>query len=140
MKRYDEAYYLKDRGYCNCAQAVCKAYSDIVKIDEEELIKLTSGFGQGMGSLEATCGALIGANIILGLANDKDISTKAISRKMVADFKEKCGATICKDLKGVETRIVLCPCSDCVKNASIILEKHLIENDIIKEEVLNEER
>lgn len=140
MKRYDEAYYLKDRGYCNCAQAVCKAYSDLTNIDEESLMKLASGFGQGMGSLESTCGALIGANIILGLVNNTDLGTKAISRKMLADFKEMCGATICKELKGVETRRVLCPCSDCVKNASIILEKHLIENKIIEEEVLNEER
>ena len=131
MKRYDAAYYLKDRGYCNCAQAVCKAYSDLVNVDDEELMKLTSGFGQGMGSLDATCGALIGANIILGLLNDKEISTKSISRKMISDFKEKCGATICKELKGVDTRIVLTPCSDCVKNAAMILEKHLIENKII---------
>ena len=90
--------------------------------------------------ISSTCGALIGANIMLGLLNDKDINTKGISRKMLADFKEMCGATICKELKGVETRKVLCPCSDCVKNAAIILEKHLIENKIIEEEKLNEER
>lgn len=28
-----------------------------------------------------------------------------------------CGATICKDLKGVETGKVLCPCAQCVRNA-----------------------
>ena len=27
------------------------------------------------------------------------------------------GATICKDLKGVETGKVLCPCAQCVRNA-----------------------
>lgn len=140
MKRYEEAYNLKDLGICNCAQAVLKAYADITGVDEETLMNLGSGFGQGMGSLEATCGALIGANIVLGLANNKDIPTKGISRKMVADFNSMCGATICKVLKGVETRKVLCPCSDCVKNASIILEKHLIENNIIEEEILNEKR
>ena len=78
MKRYDEAYYLKDRGYCNCAQAVCKAYSDIVKIDEEELMKLTSGFGQGMGSLEATCGALIGVNNVLSFTSENFILEESI--------------------------------------------------------------
>ena len=28
-----------------------------------------------------------------------------------------CGATVCKDLKGLETGKVLCPCDDCVRNA-----------------------
>lgn len=28
-----------------------------------------------------------------------------------------CGATICKDLKGIETGTVLCPCTECVRNA-----------------------
>ena len=110
MKRYEEAYYLKDRGFCNCAQAVAKAYSDLTNVDEETLLKITSGFGQGMGCLEATCGALIGANIVLGLMNNTDISTKSIARKMLNDFNEMCGATICKVLKGVETRHVLCDC------------------------------
>ena len=140
MKRYEEAYNLKDLGICNCAQAVLKAYADLTDLDEVTLLNIGSGFGQGMGSLEATCGALIGANILLGLVNKTDISTKSIARKMLSDFNTMCGATICKVLKGVETRKVLCPCSDCVKNASIILEKHLIENKIIEEEILNEKR
>ena len=34
MKRYEEAYNLKDLGICNCAQAVLKAYADITGVDE----------------------------------------------------------------------------------------------------------
>jgi len=28
-----------------------------------------------------------------------------------------CGASICKDLKGRDTGVVLCECDDCVRNA-----------------------
>ena len=36
-------------------------------------------------------------------------------------FAEKCGATICKDLKGIETGRVLCSCPECVRNAVLTL-------------------
>ena len=39
------------------------------------------------------------------------------------EFRQKCGATICKDLKGIETGKVLCECDDCVRNAVRILEE-----------------
>ena len=34
-----------------------------------------------------------------------------------APFAELCGATICRDLKGIGTGKVLCSCEDCVRNA-----------------------
>ena len=42
-------------------------------------------------------------------------------------FQEKCGATICKDLKGVETGAPLCPCPECVRNAVLALGEVLGE-------------
>ena len=139
MTRIENAVYLKANGLANCAQAVVKSYGDLTNLDEETLNALASGFGQGMGCLESTCGALIGANIILGLKNDSTIQTKALSKLLLKDFEKASGATICKDLKGIETGKVLCSCNDCVKNACQALEKILKENNLM-EEKKNEKR
>ena len=112
----------------NCAQAVLLALKDKTNLSEDELLKLGSGFGVGFGSMEATCGALIAANMILGLNRDSKPKTMFESKEMLNDFKELSGATICKDLKGVETGKVLCPCDDCVRNAVIVLLKRLNNN------------
>lgn len=108
---------------CNCCQAVLKAYKDELKVPEELLMKMGSGFGTGMGCLEATCGALCAATMVAGLKNDATTPTVMMSKKMLASFKEKSGATICKELKGVETGKVLCDCDDCVRHAVECIEE-----------------
>ena len=37
--------------------------------------------------------------------------------------KEKCGATLCKDLKGRDTGVILCECDDCVRNAIEVIHE-----------------
>lgn len=121
MKRYEIAQKYKNEGY-NCAQAVALAYYDLTSLSQDEIINITSGFGLGMGNMEATCGALVGANIILGYINTTNVSSTKLAKELSEKFKELSGATICKDLKGIETKIILCPCIDCVKNASLALD------------------
>ena len=48
-------------------------------------------------------------------------------KELLQSFQEKCGATICKDLKGVETGALLCPCPECVRNAVLALGEVLGE-------------
>ena len=133
MNRIEKAVYYKQNGICNCSEAVIKAYSDLLNIPEDTLVKLGSGFGMGMGTLEATCGSLIGANILLGLLNDTNKKTTVLSRDLLKEFRILSKATICKELKGIDTGIVLTPCDICVKNACISLEKILKENNLLKE-------
>ena len=65
--RVKEAERRKACGY-NCAQAVACTYCDLVGIEEETAKNLTQGFAVGMGgSMEATCGALIGAVNVKGI-------------------------------------------------------------------------
>ena len=64
-------------GTHNCAQAIVSTYADIIGIDETTAKNVANAFGGGMGNMEGTCGALVGAGIVLGLAT-KD---KAASRK-----------------------------------------------------------
>lgn len=109
----------------NCCQAVLKAFADKLPFDEKTLGALGSGFGNGMGCTEATCGALCGAVIAAGILNDSGKPTTAQSKTMLRNFKEASGAVSCADLKGIKTGIVLCSCDDCVRNAVYALEKAL---------------
>lgn len=101
---------------CNCAQAVALAFADVLPLDEATLMRLAAGYGAGMGCMEATCGALVGAVMAAGLMTDGQGTGRA-ARAALAGFQDRCGATICKDLKGIATGTVLCPCTECVRNA-----------------------
>lgn len=75
--------------------------------------------------MEGTCGAIVGAGIILGLATqDKAKSVKGM-RQIMDKFKQRNGATQCKLLKGVGTGKVLRECPLCVADASVFLEEIL---------------
>ena len=100
----------------NCCQAVLVAFADEAGRIEEDLLRLGSGFGSGMGTMEGTCGALVGAIMVSSLLSEKG-AAMAASRAIMPRFKELCGATICRDLKGIDTGKVLCSCENCVRNA-----------------------
>ncbi len=94
-----EAAQRKMCGY-NCAQAVACTYCEQAGLDEETAKNLTQGFAVGMGgSMEATCGAIIGAVNV--------------------------GTVICKELKGIADGVVRRECIDCVKDAALFLEDEL---------------
>ena len=112
----------------NCCQAVVRAFADTIPLDETTLMSLSAGFGAGMGTMEGTCGALVGAIIVAGLRTGGN-GTVALSRKILPRFKELCGgATICRDLKGIETGKVLCSCENCVRNAVCAAEEAFAVN------------
>ena len=100
----------------NCCQAVLVAFADEAGRSEEDLLRLGSGFGSGMGTMEGTCGALVGAIMVSSLLSEKG-AAMAASRAIMPRFKELCGATICRDLKGIDTGKVLCSCENYVRNA-----------------------
>ena len=102
-------------------------------MDPVTAFKIGEGFGLGMGGMENTCGALSGAIMLAGLKNsDGDLDhpkTKAgtyrISRELTEAFKEKTGALVCRDLKGIDTGKVLCSCPKCIDSAVQIVEEIL---------------
>lgn len=118
---------LKKTGVCNCTQAVIKVYENEIAAKGmkcDDLMKMASGFAAGMGCLESTCGALIGAVMVQGILSEGSAGP-GVSRQMLAGFTEKCGANICKELKGAGTETVLCPCDRCVENAVLVLGEYL---------------
>lgn len=132
MTNQERAASLHGNGY-NCCQAVLLTFCDELGVDPVTAFKIGEGFGLGMGGMENTCGALSGAIMLAGLKNsDGDLDhpkTKAgtyrISRELTEAFKEKTGALVCRDLKGIDTGKVLCSCPKCIDSAVQIVEEIL---------------
>ena len=124
-EKQDRAAELKSRtgdAHYNCCQAVACVFADETGISEETLRKLGAGFGMGMGCMEATCGALCGAQMVLGLVKYQGKPIRNDAKELYNAFTEKCGGSICREIKGVGTGKVLCSCDDCVRNAVELLE------------------
>lgn len=108
----------------NCCQAVLLAYAPELGLPEEKLLAMGACFGSGMGSMEETCGALCGAQIAQGLLKFDNRRMNPLASRLRAEFEQRCGATRCKDLKGVGSdRGVLCSCEDCVRRAVDALDE-----------------
>ena len=58
----------KASGTYNCTQSVCCTYADFTGLDENTIKDAGNCFAVGMGNMEGTCGALVGAGIVYGLA------------------------------------------------------------------------
>ena len=121
-----------DKGF-NCAQAVACTYCDLLGYKEEDIYRMTEGFGAGMGGMQATCGALSGAVLLAGLKNSDGAidapktkgRTYQLSKTMVNQFREKCGSTVCCELKGITTGTPIHSCADCIMDAAAIVENVL---------------
>lgn len=132
MTKKELAIALHDKGY-NCAQAVVCAFKKELGMDEEILFKAAEGFGLGMGCMKGTCGAISGAVMAAGFKNStanfdgpkSKMDTYKLSKEIVNAFEAKNGATICGDLKGIETGTVLRSCPGCIEDAVDLVEKVL---------------
>ena len=109
----------------NCAQAVTTTYCDLVGLPEQTALDIATAFGTGMGNGEGTCGSLVGAGMILGLATKDRNTSRVRMKQLMTRFQERNGATQCKLLKGVGTGKVLRDCPDCVGDACEFLEEIL---------------
>ena len=118
-ERAEKAVQLKMSGGYNCSQAVTAALADQTDLTDEQLKQIAAGFCAGMGNLEATCGALIGAVMIAGIKTEGQGTLKA-ARQIQEKFRDRCGAIKCKDLKTITDGKPLCPCEECVRNAVLI--------------------
>ena len=107
---------LKTSGKCNCCQAVLMALKDELNLSDKELMSLGAGFCAGMGNMSATCGALIGAGMALGLKTEGEQTLK-LSRIANEEFQRLSNALVCKDLKTIKDGKPVCACDDCVRNA-----------------------
>ena len=90
-------YAAKRKREMNCCQAVLVAFADRLEKSEDELLRLGSGFGSGMATMEGTCGALVGAIMVSSLLSPdgeaRNNSRAIMSRNMIYhnDFGWKLG-------------------------------------------------
>lgn len=122
-------------GY-NCAQAVVCAFAEECNITNDDLFRMSEGFGSGIAVGEM-CGALSGMTMVIGLKNSignpaNGEPTKADTYQKVKTyielFKEKHGSYLCRDLKGIKTGTPLCSCEQCIIDTVALIEKYLKEN------------
>lgn len=118
MDRAEKALEEKHQMGINCCQAVLLAYKNELGKNEDELLRLGSGFGGGIGCTEGTCGALVGAVMAASLTGNADTHKNRNAAQILQQFKNACGGeTICGKIKGIQTGKAVCSCDDCVKNA-----------------------
>ena len=106
--RADKAKELFENGY-NCAQATLGAFSDLIGLDFDTAMKLSSSFGGGMGKLREVCGAVSAmfmiAGMLKGYSTPETGEIKAQHYKLIQDlakkFKEENGSIICAELLGM---------------------------------------
>ena len=146
MNRADRAEELFRQGY-NCSQSVFAAFADAVGMTTEEAAKLASPFGAGFGKLREVCGAVSGMTMVAGRLNGYDDPSDyeakkalyALVQKMCAEFEEKQGSIICRELLGLEKGEDIGepsvrteeyyrsrPCIGACRTAAGIAEKHLL--------------
>ena len=116
MDKREYAVSLKHNGH-NCCQAVLAAYAEDLNLPVELLDRMGAAFGGGMATMESTCGALCGAQMVLGLMTKDGRPIPGKARTALRSFEQQAGATQCRVLKGIDTGKVLCPCDDCVRFA-----------------------
>ncbi len=132
----------------NCAQAVFSAYAPSFGVEDENALRISTGFGAGMGRLQETCGAVTGAIMVIGcrhgMVDPGDSAAKETAYAEVQDFARRFRAlhrtTSCKELlgcdlttpegqkefkdKGLAARV----CASCVRDACTILEETVLNN------------
>ena len=98
------------KGY-NCAQSVMLAFSDLLDLDTDRLVMLSSSFGGGMGRLREVCGAVSSMFMITGLlygyATPETGSVKkdhySRIQELARRFEEQNGGSIvCRELLGYD--------------------------------------
>lgn len=90
----------------NCAQAVAAAFADVYGYTEEQVLKMSAGFGAGIGRMRMSCGAFNGMVLLAGLdcgstipgdREGKSYNYKVV-QELAARFREEHGTLICAEL------------------------------------------
>lgn len=141
MERSEQAKEVFLSGY-NCAQSVVLSFSDDLKYSKELAMKISAGFGAGMGRLQETCGAVSGAIMVLGLIkgeqvnNNDELKSEAYSsvKELSKEFTAAYHTTNCREIIGCDLntpegaakfkdeKIMENVCAGCVAKAVQIVE------------------
>lgn len=142
MSKGEEALRLFMDG-CNCAQSVAAAFSSEMNMDQQQVKRLTIGFGAGVGRLREICGAVSGMAFVISALYDEDKGAIYARIQGVAEqFRSQAGSLVCRELLGLEITgadspvpqertadyYASRPCPRLVQQAADILEAYLADN------------
>lgn len=102
-KRTEVALSQFDKGF-NCAQSVVMAFKEELGVDHKAVLKLTAGFGGGIGKKGEVCGAVTGGVMVIGARHGNDsekeaaATTQTKTRELMDSFSEKHGTYYCREL------------------------------------------
>ena len=102
MRRAEELFM---QGF-NCSQSVAAAFADVYGYTEEQMLRVSAGFGAGIGRLRLSCGAFNAMALLVGLdcgsVTPGDREGKSYNYKVVQQlaerFREEHGSLICSEL------------------------------------------
>ena len=144
MTKGDYAKQLFESGM-HCAQAVFCAFSDELGFDKDTALRISAGFGGGIGRLREVCGAVSGMTMTLSYkfacTDPNDRQRKAalysLMQRAAGEFKAETGSIVCRELLGLggssapvpeqrtETYYKKRPCGELVRLAADITEKYI---------------
>lgn len=133
----------------NCAQAVFSTYAPECGIDREDALRISCGFGAGIGRMQHVCGALSGGCMLIGCKHGKthkeDDEARETTYRLVREFAESfqaahgtlsCGELLGCDLKTTEghdyyvaNNLRETRCVQFVRNSAHWVETRLFEMD-----------
>ncbi len=140
------------KGY-NCTQSILYAFEDILPEEGREgILKLSSGFGGGMGRLREVCGSVSGAfmvcSLIFGYATPEtgekknELYSKIL--ELASRFESRNGSIVCRELLSLgagksspvpeartEEYYRKRPCKNLIGDSAEILEEFLKENKVL---------
>ena len=95
------------QGY-GCCQSVLLAFSDLYGLDDETALRVSAGFGGGVGRMRMMCGACSALVVLAGLERGQtrgdDREGKAdcyrLVRQLLETFRQRNGSIICAELLG----------------------------------------
>ena len=95
---------------CNCAQAVFAAFADLIPMEHDLALRLSSSFGGGLGRQREVCGAVSGMCMVLGaLYGYDDLADHAaktehytLVQSLCGEFRNRYGSIVCRDLLGAK--------------------------------------
>ena len=147
MTHEEKARALFAEGY-NCSQAVVLAFAEEIGLPTDQLARMASSLGGGMGRLREVCGAVSGMFVVCGFLKGYDDPAATTEKAehyariqhLAAAFKQElgCDTIICRELLGedgkdrspnpsarTEAYYRRRPCGDMVGVAARVLENYL---------------
>ena len=125
-----------NNGY-NCCQSVILALAP-EDYSKDQIVRISTGFGGGMGQEQEVCGAVSGAIMALGLKYGGTAENVPVTygkvRELMKQFKEERGSIYCRKLLGCNLKteegkeyrkkhnLRETVCCECVKTATGLAE------------------